>query len=68
MEDRIMKLYNELDFLLNNSPVEDDCSDEQNEMYSDMANLKESIERALFLYVYLKILKNVTRYDMVQPV
>ncbi len=52
MEDRIMKLYNELDFLLNNSPVEDDCSDEQNEMYSDMANLKESIERALF-YMFI---------------
>ncbi len=30
MEDRIMKLYKELDFLLNNSPAEDDNSDEQN--------------------------------------
>ena len=49
MEDRIMKLYKELDFLLNNSPIENDCSDEQNEMYSDMANLKGSIEK-VFIY------------------
>lgn len=52
MEDRIMKLYKELDFLLNNSPIENDCSDEQNEMYSDMADLKESIEKALY-YMFI---------------
>ena len=52
MEDRIMKLYKELDFLLNNSHIENDCSDEQNEMYSDMANLKGSIEKALY-YMFI---------------
>lgn len=44
MDDRIDKLYKELDYLLNHSPVEDDCTDEENQMYSDMANLKISIE------------------------
>lgn len=43
MEDRIKKLYEELDFLLNNAPVEGDCTNKENTMYSDMANLKESI-------------------------
>lgn len=46
MEERIRKLYKELDFLLNHAPTEDDCSDAENEMYSDMANLKNSIENA----------------------
>lgn len=46
MEERIRKLYKELDFLLNHAPIEDDCSDAENEMYSDMANLKNSIENA----------------------
>ncbi len=39
-------LYKEIDFLLNHAPVEDDCTDEENEMYSDMANLKNSMENA----------------------
>lgn len=43
MKERIEKLYKEIDTLLNLAPVEDDCSDEENEMYSDMANLKESM-------------------------
>ena len=38
MKDR---LKNELDFFLNNAPVENDCAKEENEMYSDMANLKK---------------------------
>ena len=46
MEERLTKLYKEIDFLLNNSPVEDDCTYEQNTMYSDMANLKCSMEDA----------------------
>lgn len=44
MEERLKNLYKEIDFLLNNAPVEDDCTDEENEMYSDMANLKNSME------------------------
>lgn len=43
MEERINKLFEELDTLLNTAPVEEDCTDKQNAMYSDMANLKESI-------------------------
>lgn len=48
MEERFTKLYTELDFLLNNAPVESDCTDEENKMYSDMANLKASMEEALW--------------------
>lgn len=40
---RLNNLLRELEFFLNNSPVEEDCSDKENEMYSDMANLKNSI-------------------------
>ena len=43
MNESIKKLYEELEFLLNHAPVEDDCTSEENEMYADMANLKESI-------------------------
>jgi hypothetical protein len=43
MKERLEKLYKEIDTLLNLAPIEDDCSDEENEMYSDMANLKESM-------------------------
>lgn len=44
MKERLTKLLGELEFFLNNSPIEDDCTDKGNEMYSDMANLKNSIE------------------------
>lgn len=43
MKERLIKLYKELDELLNLSPWEEDCTDEENKMYSDMAILKESI-------------------------
>lgn len=43
-KDRLEKLYKELDYLLNHSPSPDDCSNKENEMYSDMANLLRSIE------------------------
>lgn len=46
MEERIKKLYKEIDFLLNHSSCIDDCTKEQNKMYSDMANLKNSMEDA----------------------
>lgn len=48
MEERFTRLYTELDFLLNNAPFESDCTDEENQMYSDMANLKTSMEDALW--------------------
>ena len=46
MKERLIKLYKEIDFLLNSAPVEDDCTEEQNVMYFDMANLKCSMEDA----------------------
>lgn len=48
MEERLRNFYKELLFLLNNAPVEDDCTDAENQMYSDMANLKNSMEDAGF--------------------
>lgn len=48
MEERLTNLYKEIEFLLNNAPIEDDCTDDQNAMYSDMANLKCSMEDAGF--------------------
>lgn len=47
MNERFSKLLAELEFFLNHSPVEEDCTDKENEMYSDMANLKNSIEAVL---------------------
>lgn len=44
MNERINNLYKELEYLLNHAPAVDDCTEEENEMYSDMANLKNSIE------------------------
>lgn len=47
MKERLTNLLREIDFFLNNFPIEDDCIDKENEMYSDMANLKNSIEAVL---------------------
>ena len=44
MNERISKLYKELEYLLNHAPAVDDCTAKENEVYSDMANLKNSIE------------------------
>lgn len=44
MNERINKLYKELEYLLNHSPAVDDCTEGENQMYSDMVNLKNSIE------------------------
>lgn len=43
MKERLIALYKEIDTLLNLAPWEEDCTDEENTMYSDMANLKESM-------------------------
>lgn len=40
---RLCKLYNEVNSILNTAPVEDDCTDVENKLYSDMANLLESL-------------------------
>ena len=44
MKQRLNNLLNELEFFLNHAPIEDECPDTANQMYSDMANLKNSIE------------------------
>lgn len=46
MESRIVKLNRELETLLSMAPVEDDCSQEENEVVSDIANLINSIYNA----------------------
>lgn len=43
MNERLIALYKEIDTILNNSPWMEDCTEEENKMYSDMANLKESM-------------------------
>lgn len=43
LEDLLLRLRN----LLENAPKEEECTDEQNDMYSDMANLVESIKNYL---------------------
>lgn len=43
VERRLSFLYKELENLLNFAPAIEDCSKKENEMYSDMANLKDSI-------------------------
>lgn len=43
MEDRLRKLYQEIDHLLNLAPCEADCTEKENAVYSDMANLKDSL-------------------------
>lgn len=44
MTKRLHALLAEINFFLNHAPTEDDCTDKENTMYSDMANLKCSIE------------------------
>ena len=46
MEKRLKTLYQELEILLNYAPCMDDCTEEENEVYSDMANLKNSLFNA----------------------
>jgi len=43
MEERLKNLYHEITTLLNMAPSMDDCTDEENEIYSDMANLCNSL-------------------------
>ena len=43
MDERLRQLYRMLASVLNLAPIEDDCTDEENEMYYDMANLKNSM-------------------------
>ena len=42
--ERFEKLYKDVEFFLNNAPVEDDCTDDENEIYCELANLKNVID------------------------
>lgn len=46
MEERMEKLYQEVKFLLDQAPEEDECTDEENEIYDEMANLINCMENA----------------------
>lgn len=43
MDEKLRKLYRMLDSVLNLAPIEGDCTAEENDMYSDMANLKNNM-------------------------
>ena len=43
MNERLITLYKEIETLLNLAPCEEDCTNEEIAMYSDMANLKETM-------------------------
>lgn len=43
MNERLKALYKEVEVLLNLAPCVEDCTDEENDMYSEMANLKEAL-------------------------
>ncbi len=47
MYERLKKLEKELDTLMNMSAIEDDCTKKENEMYLNMAILKDSIIEVL---------------------
>lgn len=44
---KLNRMISEIEFLLNHAPTEDECTDEENRMFSDMANLKNSIETVI---------------------
>lgn len=42
--DRLNRLYKELDFLLNSAPDDEECPDGFNEVYDEIANLKNALK------------------------
>lgn len=52
MEERLKRVYEDICWLLSNAPDEDECSFEENDMYDDMQNLKESMEVADYENLY----------------
>ena len=44
---RLRSLLFEIEQVLLNAPEEDECTDEENEIYADMQNLKESLEKII---------------------
>lgn len=47
LKDRLGNLLWRLQDLIENAPAEEDCTDEENDMYADMENLIESIKNYL---------------------
>lgn len=43
----VIELYNKIIDVLADAPDEDECTDEANEIYADMFNLKDSMEKAM---------------------
>ncbi len=44
------KLIAEMKELLKDAPQEEDCTEEESEVYADMANLKQSLENGMPFY------------------
>ena len=44
MKRKLNDLLDGLEFFLNHAPIENDCAATENQMYSNMVNLKNSIE------------------------
>lgn len=43
MEEKLKKLFKEINSILNLAPVDEDCTEEELIMYSDMSKLYESL-------------------------
>ena len=46
-KEKLYDLYLTISGILNTAPEEWECTDKENELFSDMANLKETIEELL---------------------
>ena len=46
MKERLETLYEEIESILNIAPSEENCSEDENIMYSEMENLKEALYNA----------------------
>ena len=49
MEEMLKNLYKQIEDILSLVPDEEDCTQEENEVYIDMANLKNSLEDAGYI-------------------
>lgn len=47
MNNKLSELYKLVKSVLMEAPDEDDCTDEENEVYADCQNLKENLERLM---------------------
>ncbi|MFG6378284.1 MAG: hypothetical protein K1W19_08225 [Lachnospiraceae bacterium] len=49
MEEMLKNLYKQIEDILSLALVEEDCTKEENEMYTDIVNLKNSMEKAGYM-------------------